>query len=240
MAATVAARRLTEAHRLAQGRLGAQTVQHMRTIWPLLDPADPERWLRATRLVIDAQRQVSARLAANYVSTFKMLELGAGVTAAPVVLAEAAPAAAVTTSMLVTGPSAVETAVRRGVRAVEAMDVAEARSSAAALRHVLDGGRETIIETVSADRQAQGWARSVSGNCCAFCAMLASRGPVYGRDSVNFHSHDACKCSAEPVYRDDAAWPARSREFQQRWSESTAGLSGNDAINAFRRSLSAV
>jgi hypothetical protein len=243
LAATPEAQRLTEAHRLAQARLAAQTIQAMRTIWPLLDPTDLEgtagRWLNGTRLVVDGQRRVSALLAANYVQTFKTLELGPSTAAAPLALAETAAPAAVTTSMLVTGPTAVRSALRRGVPVARAMDVAQARTAAAAMRHVLDGGRETITNTVAADRQARGWARSVSTNCCSFCAMLASRGPVYSNDSVSFHSHDACKCTAEPVYRDDAAWPAGSERFKQIWNESTSGLSGQDAANAFRRSLSA-
>jgi hypothetical protein len=202
MAATSEARRLTEAHRLAQARLGAQTVQQMRVIWPLLDPADPVRWLRAARIVVSGQRRVSARLAANYVSTFKTLELGTTASAPPLILAETAPAAAVTTSMIVTGPRALEAARRRGVQVARALDVAEARSSASAMRHVLNGGRETILETIAADRQARGWRRVTSGSACEFCSMLARRGAVYGAESVSFHAHDACGCSAEPVFRD--------------------------------------
>jgi hypothetical protein len=41
-----------------------------------------------------------------------------------------------------------------------------------------------------------------SGSACEFCSMLARRGAVYGAESVSFHAHDACGCSAEPVFRD--------------------------------------
>lgn len=242
MAATAQARRITEAHRLAQAQLGARVVQAMRFVWPLLDADDLdgsfERWLTASRSIVDGQRVVSARLAATYVSTFKALELGAS-PAAPLVLAETVPTAAVATSMLVTGPASVKSAVGRGVQVAQAMDTARARSAAAAMRHVLGGGRDTIAETVGADRQALGWGRAVSGRGCAFCAMLASRGPVYSEATVAFDAHDGCSCSAEPVYREDAAWPAGSERYQSMWNEATAGLSGQDAINAFRRSLSA-
>lgn len=205
MAATLEARRLTEAHRLAQVRLGAQTVQAMRIVWPLLavDNLDGtfDRWLSASRLVVDGQRRVSARLAANYLSTFKMLELGPTATAVPLVLAEATPVAAVTTSLAVTGPASVKAALNRGVQAAKAMEVAEARTSAAAMRHVLNGGRETITGSLQSDREARGWRRVTSGKACDFCSMLAGRGAVFGADSVQFHAHDACSCSAEPAYR---------------------------------------
>jgi len=207
MAATAEGRRLTEAHRLAQARLGANVVMTMRSVWPLLNPADLdgtfERWYRAASIVISGQRSASARLAANYLQTFKSLELGPTASPAPVVLGEAASARAVTTSLAVTGPASVKAAIRRGVRPVDAMPVAEARSSAAAMRHALNGGRETLTSSVRADRDARGWRRVTSGAACEFCSMLAGRGAVYGADSVDFHAHDGCSCSAEPVYRDN-------------------------------------
>ncbi len=203
--ATAQARRLTEAHRLAQARLGAQTVLAMRSIWPLVDISDLDgsfaRWLTASSTIIGGQRRTSARLAANYLQTFKTLELGATARAVPLVLAEDAAVAAVSSSLAVTGPVSVRKALERGVMAARALDVAEARSSAAAMRHVLNGGRETIVHSLAADRQAVGWERVTSGAACNFCASLAGRGAVYSAGTVDFHAHDGCSCSASPVYR---------------------------------------
>ena len=202
--ATLTARRLTESHRLAQARLGAITVARMRALWALLDPealdSTFDRWLLAALPVIQGQRSTSARLAGNYLAAFKALELG--VSARPVtVLDETADPSAVTTSLLVTGPLSIKRAMGRGVPIRRAVDVAQAASSAAAMRHVLDGGRRTITDTVRADRQALGWARVTSGNSCPFCSLLAGRGAVYGEASADFEAHDGCSCSAEPVYR---------------------------------------
>lgn len=205
MAATPEARRLTEAHRLAQARLGAQTVQAMATVWPLLDPRNldgtVERWLTASLLVVGAQRSRSARLAANYLTTFKILEFGAAARSVPLVLADIPAAAAVTTSLMVTGPMSLRSALARGVQPAVAADVAQARTAASAMRHALNGGRETTIASVRADSTARGWRRVTSGDPCSFCSMLASRGAVYGAGSGSFHAHDSCGCSAEPVYR---------------------------------------
>lgn len=242
MAATGEARQLTEAHRLAQAQLGATVVAAMRAVWPLLDLADIdgtiERWLRASSLIVSGQRAASARLAGTYVQTFKTLELGAAAPAVPLVLAEAPIEQAVITSLVVTGPSSAKASLRRGAPLAIASQVAEARSAASAMRHVLNGGRDTIVQTVDTDRQARGWARVVSGSGCAFCAMLASRGPVYRGGSVQFDAHDGCLCGAEPVYRDDAEWPRGARRYRALWDEATTGLPADeDPLNAFRRTL---
>lgn len=242
MAATAEARRLTEAHRLAQARLGATVVAAMQAVWPLLDPADldgsVERWLRASSLIVSGQRSASTRLAGTYVQTFKSLELGATAPAVSLVLAETEPQQAVVTSLVVTGPTSLKAALRRGTPITVASPVAQARSAASAMRHVLNGGRDTIVQTVDTDRQAKGWARVVSGSGCAFCAMLASRGPIYKGGSVSFDAHDGCLCGAEPVYRDDADWPVGARRYRALWDDATTGIpSTEDPLNAFRRAL---
>ena len=242
MAATTEAARLTEAHRLAQSRLGADLVRQLRRVWSMLDPADLNGtfadWLAVVTPLIQAQRGSSAALAANYLIAFRTLELGVGGTFTPTLAARADPRA-IATSMLVTGPASIRSALARSVPLERALDTAEARCSAAAMRHALNGGRDTIVETARSDRRMVGWARATSGQPCAFCAMLASRGPVYGTDVAEFKAHDHCTCAPEPVYRDDAEWPRGSRRLRDVWDESTEGLSGNDALNAFRRALSA-
>lgn len=199
--ASVAARRLTEAHRLAQLRLGAVTVARMRAIWSLLDPealdATFQRWLVSAVPIINGQRSASARLAANYLSTFKTMELGLGARVVPV-LVEAVPQANVAASMLVTGPVSIKRAMSRGVPLIRAVGTAEAASSATGMRLALNGGRETIIRTLRADRDAKGWSRVASGNACKFCSMLD--GKFHYADTADFPAHDGCGCSQEPVY----------------------------------------
>lgn len=241
MSATVEARRLTEAHRRAQAAIGAQTVALMANIWPLLDPEDLdgtfERWLRAATPVIQGQRSTAARLAANYLDLFKKLELGTGATL-PLVLAGPAPVEAVSTSLLVTGPVSVKSAMTRGVDLVRAMDVAQARSAAAAMRHAGNGANETITATAEADRQALGWARATSASPCSFCALVAGRGPVYKSEgTANFEPHDACNCRPEVVYRDDAQWPPGSQRFADVYAEAKAA--DGDTMSNFRRLIEA-
>lgn len=242
MAATAEANRLTQSHRLAQARIGADTVRQMLAAWPLLQIDDLDgtfpAWLRVATPIIRTQRRTSARLAANYLTTFRSLELGVAAAGAAPSLAETLAVDALATSLLVTGPAMIRSALARQVPLPKALSSAKAASAGAAMRHAMNGGRETITRTVAADPKALGWARATSGKACAFCAMLASRGPVYNDATVHFDAHDHCSCSAEPVYRDDADWPAGARRYQQIWEEATAGAAGPAASRAaFRRAL---
>jgi hypothetical protein len=241
MAATAEATRLTEAHRLAQVRIGTDTIRAMFAVWPLLDPDDLdgtiERWLLTLRPVIAAQRTSSARLAANYLTTFKALEVGVG-AATPTVLAEALTEEAIISSLTVTGPIRAKQAIARGTPVAKAMETAKATSAFAGMRHALNGGRETTLRTVDQDREAYGWARATSGQPCHFCAMLASRGPVYkGERTADFEAHDHCSCTAEPVYRRDAAWPSGAERFRDMWREAAAA--DGDTAKNFRHLVQA-
>lgn len=236
MASSPQAARLTEAHRLAQTRLGAQTAQQMTDAWSVLDPAridaTVEAWLRVSVPVLQNQRATSARLAGAYLRAFRTLEVGEEI--APT-LAAALDPAQTATSLLVTGPVKVKQATARGVPLDAASVLGRESSARAGMRLALAGGRSTITSTLTADPQAHGWARVTSGSPCAFCDMLASRGPVYGEASADFEAHDGCSCTAEPVYNHDAAWPPGAREARAVWDESTRGLTGAEALAAFRR-----
>lgn len=192
---------LSVAHRQAQLRLGATVVAQMGAAWPLLDLADVDgtfgRWLTVVKPIVTAGRSASTTLAGAYTQALRR-QSGAG----PFDPVPAAPLddEAFTTSMLVTGPVSIKAATARMVPAATVSDVAQARSSAAAMRMSLDAGRETIVATVKADPRARGWARVVSGTACAFCQMLGDRGGVYGEATADFQAHDGCTCTAEPVY----------------------------------------
>lgn len=232
MAVTAVGARLTELHRQAQVRVGAQTVARMFDVWRLLDPLDVDgtapAWLTAARGVVEAQHRVSADLAAAYLRRFRAVELaGVGETLAATaagiaeLLAPVVPplvAEALTTSLLVTGPIAVKEGTRRGLPLEQVVAEARVASARSAMRHALAGGRDLILEQVERDERALGWARATSGSPCAFCAMLASRGPVYSsQETAAFQAHDGCSCTAEPVYDPGADWPPGARRFAELW-----------------------
>jgi hypothetical protein len=241
VAATEAGARLTEAHRLAQARLGAQTIRALRAVFPLLDPAALDatfdRWLIAVLPIVRSQHNVSARLAAAYLTTFRTLELGP--EAFVPVVAQDISEKAVATSMLVTGPVSIRSNLAKAVPLVRAMSIAEANVARSGMRHALNGGRNTIQNSVQNDARALGYARTTSAKACSFCALLASRGPVYNKSTVDFHAHDGCHCGSEPVYRRDADWPSGSRRYQTLYEDAkrTATAEGIDVLVAFRRAV---
>ncbi len=240
MAATTAGARLTEAHRVAQARLGAQSVRALRSTLLLLSPdaldATIERFLSAAVPIVTGQRATSARLAAGYLEAFKKLELGSDAVLRAV-LADMIPAEQVVTSLTVTGPVSIKRAMTRGVSLAKAAETAEVNVSRAGMRLVLGGGRDTITETTRADRQAAGWARATSGRPCAFCAMIAGRGGVFSEQSAAFEAHDGCSCTAEPVFREDAALPAGSDRWARLWAEADA--TDGDTVKNFQALVAA-
>lgn len=119
------------------------------------------------------------------------------------------------------------------------------QAATAVARHVEMAGRETLIFSVESDRAALGWARVLTGReNCAFCAMLASRGPVYTSESSALvradgrRFHDGCDCLVVAVF-DRSSWPGKAQADRlfQFWQDSTRGQSGGDAVNAFRSAL---
>jgi hypothetical protein len=240
MASTEAARRLTEAHRLAQARIGAQTVLLMQSVWPLLNPADLDgssiRWVQVATPIINQQHGRSASLAANYYRTFRALEIG---TAAFTPIIEGpVPPEVVATSLRVTGPVAVKQRLLAGLPLARALDLSAAGSAGAAMRHALAGGRGTLAGSIRADERTIGWARVTSGSPCSFCAMLASRGAVYSAETVDFETHDNCSCSIEPVYSRGTAWPPGSERWRDLWQQ--ARSEPGDTSRNFRRLVEAI
>ena len=139
-------------------------------------------------------------------------------------------------SLTVTGPVSQKAKTAR--RDPQGRDKSLVESSGAASRHVRAGERETLLRLVEDDVEALGWMRVTDGDPCAFCAMLASRGPIYKQGSFDrAQVHDACGCSLMPVWSTDTGWPGRGKEFERLWRRSTRGLTGKDAIAAFRRAL---
>ncbi len=220
MARTPEGARLTQQHRATQRRIRALVMRRVQNLWPLLDPADitsTERaWMAATIDAINAGRQLSARAAVRYYEAFRLAEGGGG--AAPLRLAGPVSNAQAVASLHVTGPGRLLRAAGRGDVAASSKGLSGVLGSAARL--ALAGGRESLAAMIAADSAASGYARVAGGGACAFCAMLASRGPVYSTD-VEFDPPDNCDCSVEAVIGGEAGygWPPNSRAFQRQWEQ---------------------
>jgi hypothetical protein len=257
MATTVTGAELTEQHRLAQLALRSAFMRELVRLWPLinLDRLDETaaEWISFVADLILTYRTQSVDKALSYYDEFRRAETGQPLANRGNYrsLAEPEPAA-IRTSLLVTGPIGVKSRLRKGVNPTVAKAKALVDVSGAASRHVLAGGRQLIVEAAHADDLALKYARVTDGDPCAWCAMLASRGPVYAteRTAVRTTSrskkrgpgreyHDHCGCTVEPGFFDDPEWPGRAREFEQLWIDSTKGKGGKAALNAFRRAYEA-
>jgi hypothetical protein len=162
-------------------------------------------------------------------------------------------------SLRVTGPHTIKHRIGQGEPPERALRNAEAHAGGAGLRHVNDGGRDTMLTVVRNDRAALGYIRVTQPGCCSFCAMLASRGPVFSTEWAaggsnrrsdrhkkdprtpfvgdgSFKVHDNCKCHIEVVYSEKTGWPGQGKEFQQMWNTYIQNkYSGEDALKAWRR-----
>lgn len=244
MARSEAGRLLTERHRQAQLQVRTRALRDYVRLWPIWE-GDEESFAQmvaASIVIARAYNGMSATLAGGYFTSFHLAE-GVRGEAVPR-LAGPLDAGKVTAGLLVTGRDAVAAALDAGRPAEEARETALARTSGSISRHVLNGGRETILHSVAEDKEALGWGRVTDGDPCAFCAMLAGRGPVYEEDTVGFEAHDECGCGAEPVYFRDAPWPGRASEFHDMYNEAILEAREADELdpsqknyllNAFRR-----
>ena len=162
-------------------------------------------------------------------------------------------------SLRATGPQTAKYRIGRGETPEAAARNASVQAAGAAIRHVGNGGRDTALTLIKNDQAAVAFIRVTGPNPCAFCAMLASRGPVYRSEwaaggsnrrsdrnkkdprtafigNGEFKVHDNCMCRVIGVYSRTAEWPGRGREFQQLWNNHIQGrFSGDDAIRAWRR-----
>lgn len=191
----------TRLHRAAQDVVAVRYQRMIRQAWRLLDPDDVDGttavWLAVVLPLVMAGREASAAAATAYLRTFALAE---GVRA-PIVVVPAVTVArrAAETSLRVTGPVGIKSLTAHGWEVRAAAAAMERLMAGAAKRHILNGGRQTITETIKAAPNVGGW-RRVGVGSCEFCRMLIGRGEVYAADSARFASHDNCNCSAEPAY----------------------------------------
>jgi len=143
----------------------------------------------------------------------------------------------VTIDLNIAGPIGQKSQIKKGRSPERARDVSFVESSGAATRHVLTGGRQSLLTLVQENMPDPRWVRVTDGDPCAFCAMLASRGPVYlTKDTAEFSAHNHCACTAEPVYFSNAPWPGRAAEFRRLWRQHIENrYSGKEARRQWRR-----
>jgi ADP-ribosyltransferase exoenzyme len=240
MATTAAGATLTADQRVAQVSMRAATLRDVVRLWATVNPADLRgtigTFADAASTVVRARNQESARSAAAYLAQFRAAE-GVSGRISGATPARAPSAEDVAGSLRGAGLSGIIKSRRAGntIEAASANGLVKVLGEASKI--VIGGARDTVIAATDGDPLARGWQRVTSGSPCAFCSMLASRGPVYKNAKTSgFEPHGHCGCTAEPVY---GAASATVVDLGKAFKDATAGKSGKDALNAWRRELNA-
>lgn len=127
----------------------------------------------------------------------------------------------------------------------------EDRMVAAFTRLALQGGRQTVVEAVQSDPKARAWARETRGDCCYFCALMATRGAVYKSEGAaggganekftgagEFKFHNNCHCVAVPVFgvyekpADARAWNRQYHDLKREVGRAPTLLEWRNAFEA--------
>lgn len=107
-------------------------------------------------------------------------------------------------SLMLSGPIRAKTLMGNGADRSAAVADARRRVGATAMKTIRDRDRLDVI--YSCRRQRIRCRRVTVGKTCAFCCMLAARGPVYTKDTAAFQAHVYCDCTYEPVAVPNKKW----------------------------------
>ena len=224
---------LAEDYRQASDRLAARIRTRVTAIWTTgVDPGRVNATAPGTLdAVLDYVRTLHAAEAERAWTFYNDVRAASGLARLPADLfvRPLLNEAAVRTSLEVTGPVTLKRHAPPGATAAEATAASEKAAHAlagAAVRHVLNGGRDLVRETSARDRDAKGWHRIGDADPCEFCAMLISRGPVYKKvgktgKSAAFQAHDHDACTAAPYFRGDG-WTDEAKAYREVWDAAQA------------------
>lgn len=163
--------------------------------------------------------------------------------------------------MLLSGPYKVKSLMP--APEVEAMGKGAVSAAGSAVKTAMDGGRQLVDSEVAADMVAKGYQRVTDGDPCSFCALLASRGPVYDdgsfpgsdkflapaefEDATGSNSvarvHDHCRCGLVPVYSSFSPVDPWGKVALRVWTTLGAtgnGFSNTDKFKLYRRAYDSV
>ncbi len=212
-------------HYAAGKALSAALERDAAKAWELLDPEveDPAKIRAVLAALVQEYGLAAVAINSDY---YTSLRESAGVRGAPFPIVSPASAGYVEATLLWSMSPEAGTAEGMATRTIGLTQ-----------KMVANAGRRQVFAGMEADRVRR-WARVTSAGSCYFCRMLATRGAVYRTaDTADFDAHGNCNCAIEPVFAAVYEPTAQTRADQRLWADSTAGLSGQDAINAFRRAI---
>lgn len=233
-------------YRRVQALLAAQMARDVLRVWrDLMNPANVDAtWPAVRAALMPIVRQARERSAVLARAAYVDARRAAGVPEdgfdpeGPLELA----IGRLEASLDVTGPVEFKKAIAAGKTPEQAMDAAAVRMVGSTQYLALEGGRSVMKQSIEADEQATGYARVTDNDPCHWCAMLASRGPVYktartagdprqGGDRY----HDHCGCVAVPSFTLNEPFVGAAERLYDDWLRVTRGTGGRNAVNTWRR-----
>lgn len=205
MAATEAGRRLTDAHRIQQARLGASAAAATADMASIIDPTNIAGtvgpWLDQQVALVATTHQTGVRDAQEYLEAYRAAEIGQQVARKLPVVTPSFDAADAVRSV-VWAPWQAQGLIGAGENPLEAWTVVSRRLASSMWVTAMSPGRRLISDSAAAHHGT--WRRVSDGNPCAWCAMLVGRGAVYKSAATatgtagRYHFH--CGCTAEEVF----------------------------------------
>lgn len=204
-------------HHEEQRLIVRNMVAELQVLWGILDFHDLNSttadWLKAVRPVVERGYLTSQYVAARFYNSHRAASLP---SAPPMNLDLPNPLGFFGTSMIpdrdtqlrimvsmkVTGPGHLYKLMP--MDEAEAMEKAFSKSSGAATRIALNGGRGMVVAAANADPHARGVVGVAGENSCESCSFLASR-PILKTEGLKKMGavavgHDFCTCSAAPIF----------------------------------------
>lgn len=220
--------RLAESHRLAQATLSQTVAVDVQRIMQQLDLQSLDRsfgaYSKTMQALVSERRGQSQALANNYYLNARA-ESGSGLDFEPVAI-QPLDVDALQTSLVVTGPAMGKRAIGAGLTVPEIKDRITVATTKSMQRHVLNAGRDQVKANVLADSKAGGWMRITDGRPCPFCAMLASRGPVYKSQTsaggFGHRFHDGCGCSIVSIFEASGPQLDDWKHYNSLWYQAKA------------------
>jgi len=193
----MATQALVDEFRSLNADLSKLAQRDLAAFWAKLDTTDiaaaRDQLTTFMTALVDAYGKPSALIAANYYDQLRA----------------ASPNAKGTFRAVMAEPAQAEAVAGTARYAMGLVDKGTALGilSGATQRYVSQPGRDTIAFSSSRDPSPGRWARVPRGaGTCAWCRILASRGPVYGSASTagnGAHYHDDCHCVPTQIWDGD-------------------------------------
>lgn len=209
MSRTAEGARLTQEYRAQLRAQAARVANVLSAAWRGVDPGAIDRSMRyvlpQAAVAITGGQGRAAELSYVYLRRFIAAELSLDLDVIELPVFDAAAMAGQTINgvrvvdAVSIEPAIAKRAILRGATGEEAIAMSLRHLQTVGRSELFRVAREQVITAAQATTYIERYQRVASPTACAFCRMLAGRGPVYRLETVGFRSHGNCGCSAEPV-----------------------------------------